>query len=152
MNLKNQRRMAADILKCGEHRVWIDPNRMEDVADAITREDVRAAINAGLIQKAPVRAQSRSRTRHRARQRAKGRQSGPGTRRGAEGARNPRKQRWMRRIRAQRKLLKELRDEGRLDAAGYRAAYLRAKGGQYRSRAHLLQQLEAEGLLKEAEA
>jgi large subunit ribosomal protein L19e len=57
----------------------------------------------------------------------------------------------MRQIRAQRRLLKELRDEGRLSPADYRKAYLRAKGGVYRSKAHLLQQLEAEGLLKGAE-
>ena len=33
MDLKNQKRMAAEILKCGESRVWIDPNRIEDAAD-----------------------------------------------------------------------------------------------------------------------
>ena len=47
MDLKNQKRMAADILGCGESRVWIDPNRIEDVADAITRADIRKAIDAG---------------------------------------------------------------------------------------------------------
>lgn len=152
MNLKNQRRMAASLLKCGENRVWIDPNRTEEVADAITRDDVRSAIKAGLIRKAPVRGQSKVRTRFRQAQRAKGRQRGPGTRKGAKGARDPRKRRWIRQIRAQRQLLRELRAEGRLDPRGYRRAYLRAKGGMYRSRAHLLQQLEAEGLVKEAKA
>ncbi len=37
MDLKNQKRMAAGILKCGGSRVKINPNRISDVADAITR-------------------------------------------------------------------------------------------------------------------
>ena len=28
MNLRNQRRIAAEVLKCGENRVWIDPDEI----------------------------------------------------------------------------------------------------------------------------
>lgn len=149
MNLSNQRRMAADILKCGAHRVWIDSNRMEEVADAITRDDVRAVISAGLVRRLPVAGQSRGRARHMARQRRKGRRRGPGRRKGARGARDPKKRRWMRTIRAQRDTLKRYRDNGRLAPKDYRLFYRRAKGGVYRSRSHLEQQLQAEGVLKE---
>ncbi len=149
MNLSNQRRMAADILKCGEDRVWIDPNRLDDVADAITRDDVRAVIDAGLIRKLPVRGKSKSRIRYKAFQRSKGRRRGPGSRKGAKGARSPGKEQWMRTIRALREVLRDLRDQGRLDRSTYRMLYLRAKGGVYRNRAHLLQHLESEGYLKE---
>lgn len=148
MNLSNQRRMAAEILKCGVHRVWIDSNRMEDVADAITRDDVRAVIRSGLVRKLPVTGQSRGRTRFLARQRRKGRRRGPGRRKGARGARDPKKRRWMRTIRALRDTLRTYRDEGRLDSRDYRRFYLRAKGGMYRSRGHLEQQLRAEGVLR----
>ena len=34
MDLKYQKRVAAELLKCGENRVWIDPNKAEDVAEA----------------------------------------------------------------------------------------------------------------------
>ncbi len=149
MNLSNQKRMAAEILKCGENRVWIDPNRVEEVADAITRDDVRAVIRAGLVKKLPEVGQSRARTRYHVRQKEKGRRRGPGSRRGAKGARSPQKEQWMRNIRALRGVLKELRDEGKLSPRAYRKLYLRAKGGMYRSKAHLLQHLEAEGYLKE---
>ncbi|MFQ5552785.1 MAG: 50S ribosomal protein L19e [Thermoplasmata archaeon] len=149
MNLRNQRRMAADILKCGSHRVWIDSNRMEEVADAITREDVRAVISAGLIRKLPVTGQSRGRTRYMARQRRKGRRRGRGRRTGARGARAPKKRRWIRTIRAQRDVLKGYRADGRLAPKDYRRFYLRAKGGMYRSRSHLEQQLQTEGVLRE---
>lgn len=151
MNLRNQRRMAADILKCGENRVWMDPNRMEDVADAITREDVRSAINSGIIRKLPEKGHSRGRTRYRAAQKRKGRRRGPGSRKGAGGARAPRKRRWIRTIRPLRETLRQLRDEGKLDPVTYRKLYLRAKGGMYRSRSHLLQHLVSEGYIKEGE-
>lgn len=150
MNLTNQRRMAAEILKIGAHRVWIDPNRMDDVADAITRDDVRAVIRAGLVRKRRVTGQSRGRTRYYSRQRQKGRRRGPGRRKGAPGARDPRKRRWMRTIRALRDELRTHRNEGRLAPRDYRRFYMRAKGGMYRSRSHLDQQLRAEGVLREA--
>ncbi|MFQ5837574.1 MAG: 50S ribosomal protein L19e [Thermoplasmata archaeon] len=151
MNLKNQRRMAAEILKCGENRVWIDPNRMEEVEDAITRDDVRAAIQAGTVRKLPVLGQSRGRIRYRAAQKKKGRRRGPGSRKGAEGARSPRKARWMKTIRALRRVLKGLRDDGKLERSAYRKLVLKAKGGMYRSKAHLLQHLKTEGYIKEEE-
>jgi len=38
MDLRNQRRLAAEILKCGENRVWIDPEEVEEVEKAVTRK------------------------------------------------------------------------------------------------------------------
>ena len=43
------------------------------------------------------------------RHRAKGRRKGHGSRKGTANARNPKKHRWMKTIRAQRKALKEMR-------------------------------------------
>ena len=37
MSLVSQRRMASEILKVGENRVWIDPERADDVELAISR-------------------------------------------------------------------------------------------------------------------
>lgn len=36
-DLSNQKRMAADIMGCGVHRVWMDPEAANDIAVAITR-------------------------------------------------------------------------------------------------------------------
>ena len=76
MDLKNQRRMAAELLDCGANRVWIDPNRIEDVADAITRNDIRILINWGLIKAKQKRGISSGRRKHLAAQKKKGRQRG----------------------------------------------------------------------------
>jgi large subunit ribosomal protein L19e len=55
----------------------------------------------------------------------------------------------MRRIRAQRNLLRELRDSKKIPPAVYREFYRRAKGGMFRSRAHLIVNLRLAGHLRE---
>ena len=44
-----QRRLAAQILKCGENRIKFDPDSLEDIKEAITKTDIRSLINNGLI-------------------------------------------------------------------------------------------------------
>jgi large subunit ribosomal protein L19e len=148
-DLSNQRRMAALLLKCGEGRVWIDPASQDDLADAVTRADVRSAIKAGVIQRAPIRGTSRARARRHAAEVRKGRHSGPGSRRGSPTSRLPKKDRWMRRIRAQRSLLRELRASKKIPPSVYREFYRKAKGGMFRSRAHLVVNLRLAGHLPE---
>ncbi|HTT35524.1 MAG TPA: 50S ribosomal protein L19e [Thermoplasmata archaeon] len=149
-DLSNQRRMAAELLKCGEGRVWIDPASQEELADAVTRADIRSAIKARVVRRLPAVGTSRARARRRQAEVAKGRHSGPGSRRGTPNARVTKKERWMRRIRAQRALLTELRGGRRITPAVYREFYRRAKGGMFRSRAHLLINLRLAGHLTEA--
>jgi large subunit ribosomal protein L19e len=149
MDLKNQKRMAAEILGCGETRVWIDPNRIDDVADAITRADIRTAIESGTIRALPKTGISRGRTRHNLAQKAKGRRRGPGSRKGTSGARTPNKKRWIQTIRPLRAELKRLRDEGKITKAVYREFYMKAKGGMFRSRKNLVSHLKMQGHIKE---
>jgi large subunit ribosomal protein L19e len=151
-DLANQRRLAAALLKCGEGRVWIDPASQEELADAVTRADLRSAIKAGVIRRKPIPGTSRVRARQHAIELQKGRHSGPGSRRGTPRARLPKKERWMRRIRAQRNLLQELRDTKKIPPKVYRQFYRRAKGGMFRSRAHLVVNLRLAGHLKEGSA
>lgn len=149
-DLRNQRRLAAAIGKCGSDRVWIDPDRLSDVASAVTRADVRRLITGGAIVIKPARGVSRGRAREVAEQRKQGRRRGPGSRKGAQYARLPRKERWMRLIRALRDELTKLKTDKQIDAHHYREYYRRAKGGQFRSRNHLVSHMKTEGVLKEA--
>lgn len=148
MNLKNQRRMAASLLKCGVNRVWIDPLRMEDVADAITRSDIQIQIDAGAIKAKQKKGISRGRTRYFRGQRKKGRGRGQGSRKGTSKARKPKKERWIQTIRPIRERLRELRDEGKIDVSTYRKFYLQAKGGVFKSKSHLETHLRSGGYLK----
>lgn len=148
-DLRVQKRMASEILDCGRNRVWIDPLHTDEVASAITREDIRRLVRQDIIQKREKSGTSRGRARKRATQKSKGRQRGPGTRKGSKGARNPSKQAWVRRIRAIRDELKQLRDDGHISSSTYRTYYNRANGGQYNSRAHLISHLVIDGVLSE---
>ncbi len=112
-DLTNQRRLAAKILKCGLGRVWVDPASQEELADAVTRADIRSAIKAGVIRRKAIQGTSRVRARLHAVEVRKGRHSGDGSRRGTPFARSTKKERWMRRIRAQRDLLAETCDSRR---------------------------------------
>jgi large subunit ribosomal protein L19e len=49
-------------------------------------------------------------------------------------------------IRAQRRALKEMREDGTLESSKYRHYYLKAKGGSYRSIAHMKAQMGVEGI------
>jgi|GEM_PF-21274 len=151
MDLKNQRRLAASILKCGLNRVYMNPEWTEDISGAVTKEDVRRLIKAGAIfakQKVGI---SRGRTRIRLEQKAKGRRRGQGSRRGAKYARFPRKERWIQTIRPIRELLAQYRKDGVLDKHQYREFYRLAKGGVFKNKSHLMLHLRTKGILKEKE-
>lgn len=149
MDLEMQKRLAADILKVGEKRVWIDPDRTTEVSTAITRDDVRSLIDEGAIKAKPKEPTSRSRARKRREQQDKGRQSGPGTRKGSKQGRKSEKREWIDKVRPLRERLRELRDEDVIDSSLYRDLYRKVKGGAFRSKAHLETYLKEKGVLEE---
>lgn len=132
-DLKAQKRMAADVLDVGKGRVWFDPDAQAEIADAITREDVRELVDQGTIRAKTATGNSKGRARERAAKRAYGHRKGPGSRRGKAGGRKNKKDEWVSRIRAQRRRLKELRDDGPLDRTQYRELYNKASGGEFDS-------------------
>ena len=137
-DLKAQKRLAADELGVGKRRVWLDPDALDVVEDAITREDIRDLIDQGTIQAKDAKTNSRGRARERAAKRSYGHRSGAGTRKGKAGARQNTKDDWKARIRAQRARLKELRDEENvLEPSEYRTLYNKASGGEFEDVARL---------------
>jgi large subunit ribosomal protein L19e len=140
--LSNQKRIAAAVLKVGMSRVWLDPNKLTDVTNAITREDIRGLIEEGTIKARQAQGISRGRARGNDIKRKKGHRTGQGNRKGGKNARSPKKRLWMRKIRAQRRTLRELRDENTLDRTTYRRMYRKAKGGEYRTLSILNSQIE----------
>ncbi len=144
-NLRAQKRLAADVLDAGKNRLWFDPERQDDIAEAITREDIRELVAEGAIRVDPERRNSRGRARERQKKRAYGHQSGPGTRKGKAGGRQNKKKEWQSRIRAQRKRLRELRDSGDLTRSEYRSLYDKAGGGEFDSVADLEREIENRG-------
>lgn len=128
-DLSSQKRMAADILDVGESRVWIDPDRTDDVEGAITKQDMRNLIESGVVKKQEKQGVSR--------QTGTSGGDGPGSRSGTAGARKSDKEEWTEKIRALRSELKELRDEGDITPSQYRELYDKASGGFFRNRKHM---------------
>ena len=137
MKLSVQKRLAADILGCSPKRVWFTPDRLADIKEAITKADIRGLINDGVIVKEQEKGVSRARANHRALQRSKGLRRGPGKRKGKKTALAPRKEAWMARIRAQRVLLKELRQSSVISADSFKGLYRKAGGGFFRNKRHI---------------
>lgn len=137
MKLTSQRRIAAQVLKCGEGRIWFDRERLPDIKQAITKADIRHLIGERAIQKKPKRAISHGRLRKHLLQRRKGRRQGQGSRKGKRTARLPKKKEWMVRIRGQRAFIRELRDKAIIAPHIYHLLYKKAKGGFFRSKRHI---------------
>jgi large subunit ribosomal protein L19e len=137
MSLKAQKRMAAEILKCGENRVYFDPYLIDEIKMAITREDIRNLVKEGIILKKYKQGNSKYRKNLRHERKKKGRARGLGKRKGKKTARQPKKKTWMNRIRPQRRELKKLRDRKLITTATYRKLYKNAKGGMFNSVAQM---------------
>ncbi len=148
MNLKPQRRMAAEILKCGENRVYFDPYLVEDISLAITREDIRNLIKQGVIQKKYKKGISKQRKNVRHERKKKGRARGLGKRKGTKHARTPKKRAWIKRIRPLRRELRKLRDRKLITVANYRKLYKNAKGGMFTSVAQLNRYIKEKELIR----
>lgn len=141
-DLANQRRLAAEVMGIGINRVWLDPEASNDIKAALTREDIRKLIEEGKVAGKEIKGISRGRARRLNEAREYGHRKGHGSRSGAKGARRPKKELWMKRIRALRSRLRELKDNNAIDVPTYRKLYIKAKGGEYRSRAHLDSHIE----------
>ncbi len=129
--------MAAQILKVGENKIWMDPEKLPEIKEGITKADIRVYIQKKWIKKKKIVGQSRGRTRETQKKKKKGRRTGVGTRKGAKKARTPKKKAWMNKIRIQRRFLKKLKEIELLNTKNYRELYLKAKAGFFRNKAHL---------------
>ena len=120
-NLTNQRRLASRIMKVGKNRVWINPQRIEDVESAITREEVRKLVHEKIIAATPIQGVSR------------GRRKGPGSKSGTPRAVISKKQAWMTKIRSLRRKLRELKANRTITESIYRELYMIAGSGRFTS-------------------
>ena len=145
MSVVGQRRLAARILKVGASKVWIDPEDTDRVSSAITREEIRKLIHEGSIVKLPKVGISAGRKRRHRQELLAGRHKGEGSRKGAN---RPGKAAWVVRIRSIRNRLRILRDKRLITIAAYRKLSLMAKGGNFRSAAHLNEYIETHKLAR----
>ena len=145
-HLNSQRRLAAQILKVGQNRVWIDPQRMDDVETAITREEVKKLIHEKVITALPEKGVSRARAKTIQEKKRKGRRKSVGSKTGAGYAKISKKEAWMSKIRSLRKRLRELKASRIITESTYRKLYAIAGSGKFESVAELERYLRAHDL------
>jgi len=129
---RSKRRMAADLLKVGVNRVKFDPEQLDRVDDAVTREDLRRLIHSGVIWAEQAKGTSRGR-KNALKEKKRLRGKGAGSKKGRKTARMPRKDRWVAQVRVLRGYLKLLKNRGELPPDQLKLLYMKVKGGEIRS-------------------
>lgn len=138
VNLRSKKRLVSRVAGVGLRRIYFDPEHLADIADAITRSDMRSLITARKIRIRPVGGTSRGRARRKRLQRSK-RGTRAGSRRGRSGARIGRKQAYVKKVRALRHLLKVAKDRAEITNPEFWELYKKVGGNTVRSKAHLRQ-------------
>lgn len=136
VNLKTKRRLVARILGVGANRIKFDSEYLDDVADAITRDNIRSLLTANIIEVKPIKGTSKGRAHHKRSQRRK-RGTKQGSKKGAKGSRIGKKQIYVRKIKALRHRLEVSKGRKEITNKEYWQLYRQVGGNQVRNVAHL---------------
>ncbi len=143
-----QKKLAAKVLKCSPKRIILNPEKIAEIKEAITKHDVKLLIGKKVIKGKQKKGVSRVRANKILAQKRKGQRKGPGSRKGTANARNNTKEVWINKIRKQRNLIKRLYDNKTIDTKTYRDLYRKSKGNFFRSVRHIKVYLEEHGIFK----
>ena len=136
VNLKAKKRLASRVTGVGVHRIKFDSDHLDDVADAITRENIRSLITANTIQIKSFTGTSRGRAQDKKDQKKK-RGTGQGSKQGRKGARVGKKEVYVAKVRSLRRLLKIAKDRKDVTNPEFWALYKKVGGNTVRNKAHL---------------
>ena len=136
VNLKAKKRLVSRIMGVGVHRVKFDSDHLDDIADAITRDNIRSLITANTIRIKKVVGTSRGRAQTKRVQKKK-RGTTQGSKKGRKGARTKRKDQHMIKVRALRYRLKIAKDRKEITNPEFWQLYKMIGGNTIRNSAHL---------------
>ena len=136
VNLRAKKRLASRVTGVGVHRIKFDSDHLDDIADAITRENIRSLITANTIQIKPFTGTSRGRAQEKKDQKNK-RGAKQGAKQGRKGARVGKKEIYVAKVRSLRRLLKIAKDRKDLTNPEFWSLYKKVGGNTVRNKAHL---------------
>ena len=120
----------------GINRIRFEPDKLDEVGDSITRENIRTLINNGTIWTVKPKGTSRARAKAKLIIRRK-HGTGLGSKKGKKTARTGKKELYVIKVRSMRYHLKVLKDRNDINRETYWSLYKKVNGGQVRSLAHL---------------
>ena len=136
VNLKAKKRLAARVIGVGVHRIKFDTDHLDDIADAITRDNIRSLVTANTIRVKSFTGTSKGRAHKKKAQRNK-RGTTQGAKKGRKGARVGKKEVYVAHVRALRRLLKIAKDRKDLTNPEFWLLYKKVGGNTVRNKAHL---------------
>lgn len=145
VNLRAKKRLVSRVVGVGLSRIKFDTERSDDIADAITRENIRSLITAGAITIKPAKGTSRGRSKFKKAQKSK-RGATTGSKKGRKGARVGKKIVYVKRTRALRYRLKVAKDRKDITNPEFWELYRKVGGNTVKDTAHL------RGLIAEVKA
>ncbi|MFH0832051.1 MAG: 50S ribosomal protein L19e [archaeon] len=125
MKLDKKKQLAANVLGVGNERVWFNPARLDEIKEAITRQDIKDLKNDGAIKIKQITGRKRNVKRKLRR--------GPGKKKKV--VRD--KMEYVLKIRKMRAYIKRLRQAGKLDSVEYNKLRRHAKSGVFTDLRHL---------------
>jgi large subunit ribosomal protein L19e len=136
VNLRAKKRLVSRVTGAGIHRIWFDAEHVDDITDAITRENIRSLLTANTIKVKPFKGTSRGRAKLKRIQKGK-RGTTAGSKKGRKGARVGKKQVYVKKVRSLRYLLKVSKDREEITNPQFWSLYKKISGNTVRNKAHL---------------
>ena len=136
VNLHSKKQLVSRIVGVGVHRVRFDSDHLDDIADAITRDDIRSLITANTITIKSFTGTSRGRAKTKKAQKSK-RGATQGSKKGRKGARVGEKTVYVNKVRALRYILRIAKDRKEITNDVFKAVYKKINGNTIRNKAHL---------------
>ena len=136
VNLRTKKLLVSRMYGVGVNRVTFDPEHLDDVADAITRENVRSLITANTIKIKGITGTSKGRA-HLKKIQKKKRGVKQGSKKGRKGARVGKKEVYVTKVRSLRYRLKIAKDRKEITNKEFWALYKKIGGNTVRNVAHL---------------
>jgi large subunit ribosomal protein L19e len=136
VNLKAKKRLVSRVVGVGLARIKFDPESSDDIADAITRDNIRGLVSSGAITIKSAGGTSRGRSKFKKIQKKK-RGTTTGSKKGRRGARVGKKQVYVKKVRALRYRLKVAKDRKEITNPEFWTLYRKVGGNTVRNIAHL---------------